>query len=182
LWRETETRFPLGRKPTSLNDEQIVSLVNGITSATKVIITEFSDDSISDSKPLLTLLDIIKPDSVDWSLYDKRKVNASKIKNVLYVLSVIRKLGGTVYALPEDIVEHDPQMVMTVYASILSLEPDSYLIPSSEWLPKLMERQKSKKKLSTRDFIDFMIDCLILLFVLCVVSYLLYNHFTKTSN
>jgi hypothetical protein len=36
-------------------------------------------------------------------------------------LSMIRHSGGNVYALPEDIVEHNAAMVMTVYASLMAI-------------------------------------------------------------
>ena len=41
--------------------------------------------------------------------------------NAKYALSMARKIGAPVYALPEDIVEVKPKMVMTVFACLIAL-------------------------------------------------------------
>ena len=43
-----------------------------------------------------------------------------KIANAKYGISMARRLGARVYALPEDIVEVTPKMVMTVFAVLMS--------------------------------------------------------------
>ena len=43
-----------------------------------------------------------------------------KIANAKYGISMARRLGARVYALPEDIVEVKPKMVMTVFAVLMS--------------------------------------------------------------
>ena len=103
-----------------IKDEQIVEWANEKT-AGRCEIRSFKDEAISDSKPILTLIDVIKPDTVDWSIYDDSGEPEMMARNAKYVLSMVRKFGGTVYALPEDIVEHEPRMVMTVYASLMAI-------------------------------------------------------------
>ncbi|KAH0785115.1 fimbrin [Histomonas meleagridis] len=103
-----------------IKDEQIVAWANEKT-AGKCEIKSFKDDAISDSKPILTLIDVLKPETVDWSIYDSSGEPEMMARNAKYVLSMVRKFGGTVYALPEDIVEHVPEMVMTVYASLMAI-------------------------------------------------------------
>ena len=105
---------------SKIKDEQIVAWANEKTSG-RCSITSFKDESISDSKPLLTLIDVIKPETVDWSIFDESGEPEMMARNAKYVLSMVRKFGGTVYALPEDIVEHVPEMVMTVYASLMAI-------------------------------------------------------------
>ena len=43
-----------------------------------------------------------------------------KIANAKYGISMARRLGARVYALPEDMVEVKPKMVMTVFAVLMS--------------------------------------------------------------
>jgi hypothetical protein len=101
-----------------IKDEQIVAWANGQT-AGKVEITGFKDQAISNSRPILDLIAVLKPDTVDWSLVED---DPEKFKrNAMYVLSMVRSFGATVYALPEDIVDVNPQMVMTVYASLMAI-------------------------------------------------------------
>jgi len=44
---------------------------------------------------------------------------ATKLENAQYAISVARKIGARVYALPEDIVEVKAKMVMTVFACLM---------------------------------------------------------------
>lgn len=105
-----------------IKDEQIVKWANEKTAGKNVKIDSFRDEKISTSRPILTLIDTIKPDVVDWSIISVSEDEELLSRNAKYVLSMVRKYGGTIYALPEDIVEHNPQMVMTVYASLMAME------------------------------------------------------------
>lgn len=40
--------------------------------------------------------------------------------NAKYAVSMARKIGARVYALPEDIVEVNPKMVLTVFACLMA--------------------------------------------------------------
>jgi len=42
-----------------------------------------------------------------------------KLSNAKYAISMARKIGAKVYALPEDIVEVKSKMVMTIFACIM---------------------------------------------------------------
>ena len=42
-----------------------------------------------------------------------------KLSNAKYVISMARKIGARVYALPEDIIEVKSKMVMTVFACLM---------------------------------------------------------------
>jgi plastin-2 len=104
-----------------IKDEQIVAWANDVTKGPKGIeITSFKDPSIASGRPLLDIIDVLKPDTIDWTLV---KDDPGEYKrNAMYVLSIVRSLGATVYALPEDIVDVNPQMVMTVYASLMAYQ------------------------------------------------------------
>ena len=42
--------------------------------------------------------------------------------NAKYAISMARKIGARVYALPEDITEVKPKMVMTMFACLMALD------------------------------------------------------------
>lgn len=44
------------------------------------------------------------------------------LDNAKYAISLARKCGARVYALPEDITEVKPKMVMTVFACLMAMD------------------------------------------------------------
>lgn len=44
------------------------------------------------------------------------------LANAKYAISMARKIGARVYALPEDITEVKPKLVMTVFACLMALD------------------------------------------------------------
>lgn len=44
------------------------------------------------------------------------------LANAKYAISMARKIGARVYALPEDITEVKPKMVMTMFACLMALD------------------------------------------------------------
>ncbi|VDO55233.1 unnamed protein product [Haemonchus placei] len=124
-------------------DKDIVAWVNrklascGKTSS----IRSFQDSSISDAKVVLDLIDAIKPNVIDYSLvsdirfllflldhpiYNSSFIHPFKVsssnnmENAKYAITCGRKIGAKIYALPEDIVEVKPKMVMTVFACLMA--------------------------------------------------------------
>lgn len=45
-----------------------------------------------------------------------------KLANAKYAISMARRCGARVYALPEDITERKPKMIMTVFACLMALD------------------------------------------------------------
>ncbi|KFR17194.1 Plastin-2 [Opisthocomus hoazin] len=105
-----------------VNDEIIVSWVNEtLTAAGKdSTISSFKDSKISTSMPVLDLIDAIQPGSIKYDLLKTEDLNdEEKLNNAKYAISMARKIGARVYALPEDLVEVKPKMVMTVFACLM---------------------------------------------------------------
>ncbi|NXY84071.1 PLSL protein, partial [Alcedo cyanopectus] len=105
-----------------VNDEIIVSWVNDtLTAAGKdSTISSFKDSKISTSMPVLDLIDAIQPGSIKYDLLKMEDLNdEEKLNNAKYAISMARKIGARVYALPEDLVEVKPKMVMTVFACLM---------------------------------------------------------------
>ncbi|XP_015245083.1 PREDICTED: plastin-3-like [Cyprinodon variegatus] len=83
-------------------------------------IKSFKDKSISTSLPALDLIDAIQPQSVNYDLVKKESLSdEDKLDNAKYAISMARKIGAKVYALPEDLVEVNPKMVMTIFACLM---------------------------------------------------------------
>uniref|UniRef100_A0A3P8ZHY1 Plastin-3 n=1 Tax=Esox lucius TaxID=8010 RepID=A0A3P8ZHY1_ESOLU len=78
------------------------------------------DRSISTSLPVLDLIDSIQPGSVRYDLVKTGTLSEDdKLDNAKYAVSMARKIGARVYALPDDLLEVKPKMVMTVFACLM---------------------------------------------------------------
>ncbi|KAM4727000.1 plastin-3-like [Anableps anableps] len=105
-----------------VNDDIIVNWVNKTLAeagkSTKI--TSFKDKEISSSLAVLELIDAIQPGSINFELVKTGRLSEDdKLENAKYAVSMARKIGARVYALPEDLVEVKPKMVMTVFACLM---------------------------------------------------------------
>ncbi|XP_061221255.1 plastin-1 [Neopsephotus bourkii] len=105
-----------------VNDEIIIKWVNQTLAKAnkKTSIMSFKDKSISTSLPVLDLIDAIAPKAVRPEMVKREDLsNEDKLNNAKYAISVARKIGARIYALPDDLVEVKPKMVMTVFACLM---------------------------------------------------------------
>ncbi|KAL3646055.1 Fimbrin-5 [Castilleja foliolosa] len=79
----------------------------------------FKDKTLSTGTFFLRLLSCVEPRVVNWSLVTKGATDEDKKLNATYIISVARKLGCTIFLLPEDIVEVNQKMILTLTASIM---------------------------------------------------------------
>lgn len=84
------------------------------------VIRNFQDSSISTAIPVIDLVDAIKPGSINYSQILQGKKDEDKLANAKYAISMARKIGARIYALPEDIAEVKSKMVMTVFACLMA--------------------------------------------------------------
>ena len=69
---------------------------------------------------ILKLIDVIQPNFIDFSNVTMSPESEEEyLRNAQYTLTMARRLGAPVYALPEDIVELNGQMIMTVFAGLM---------------------------------------------------------------
>ncbi|PIC12058.1 hypothetical protein B9Z55_028679 [Caenorhabditis nigoni] len=103
-------------------DKDIVAWVNEKLSKSgkSTSIRSFQDPAISTGKVVLDLIDAIKPNVINHSLVKSGKTNEEKMSNAKYSITCGRKIGAKIYALPEDIVEVKPKMVLTVFACLMA--------------------------------------------------------------
>ena len=110
-----------------VTDAEIVTWVNDkLKSANKSSsISGFKDPLIATSHCVVDLVDAIRPGSVNYTmLYDASDDEGLKMLNAKYALSMARRTGARLYALPEDLVEVNPKMVMTVFACMMVAAKD----------------------------------------------------------
>ncbi|GLT64804.1 hypothetical protein SLA2020_372740 [Shorea laevis] len=79
----------------------------------------FKDKSLSDGTFFLELLSAVQPRAVNWSLVTKGVSDEEKKMNATYIISIARKLGCSIFLLPEDITEVNQKMILTLTASIM---------------------------------------------------------------
>ncbi|XP_014666358.1 PREDICTED: plastin-1-like [Priapulus caudatus] len=100
--------------------EIIVWVNNKLKSSNKKsCITSFQDPSIGNARVVIDLVDAIKPGSINYDVVRSGLSEQDRMLNAKYAISMARKTGAKVYALPEDIVEVKSKMVMTVFACLM---------------------------------------------------------------
>jgi len=84
-------------------------------------IKSFQDKANKTALPIINLIEVMKPGVIDFSIVKQGdKLRAEDcLSNAKYCVTMARKIGAPVYALPEDISEVKHKMVMTVYASLM---------------------------------------------------------------
>ncbi|XP_022606063.1 plastin-1-like [Seriola dumerili] len=108
-----------------VGDQIILSWVNTTLSQKRkdTQISSFKDKLISTSLPVIDLIDAIAPGTVKWDMVKRGEKGVlkdeDKLNNAKYVISLARKIGARVYALPDDLVEVKPKMVLTVFACLM---------------------------------------------------------------
>ncbi|XP_028025763.1 plastin-2 [Bombyx mandarina] len=119
-------------------EKEIVQWVNNkLQSAGKQSsIRSFQDEVLADGKVVIDLIDAIKPGSINYDLVLPGGNEEENLANAKYAISMARRCGGRVYALPEDITERKPKMIMTVFACLMALDyiptMDAPVKPSSD--------------------------------------------------
>lgn len=108
---------------TLATDKEIIAWANKklAESQKKASIRGFQDPVISNARVVLDLIDAIKPGTINYELVKTGGLEEN-MANAKYAITSARKIGAKIYALPEDIVEVKPRMVMTVFACLMALD------------------------------------------------------------
>ncbi|XP_042037482.1 fimbrin-2-like isoform X1 [Salvia splendens] len=104
-----------------ITDADILEWANSkvINSGSQSRMDSFKDKKLSDGIFFLELLSAVRPRSVNWSLVTKGSNEEEKKMNATYIISIARKLGCSIFLLPEDIIEVNQKMMLTLTASIM---------------------------------------------------------------
>jgi len=106
-----------------ISDNEIVEWTNKTLSGAgkSSSIQSFKDVTINTSQAIIDLIDAIKPGSIQYDVViSNPSTTADQLKNAKYAVSMGRKIGATIFALPEDIVEVKSKMVMTIFACLMA--------------------------------------------------------------
>ncbi|CAM8986918.1 unnamed protein product [Rhodiola kirilowii] len=79
----------------------------------------FKDKSLSNGLFFLELLSSVEPRVVNWNLVTKGESDDQKRLNAMYIISVARKLGCSIFLLPEDIIQVNHKMTLILTAIIM---------------------------------------------------------------
>ena len=87
-------------------------------------VKHFQDKINRTALPVIHLIDSMKSGVIDYTVVKTgNKLNDEECtSNSKYAITMARKIGAPVYALPEDLVEVKHKMVMTVYASLMLVD------------------------------------------------------------
>jgi len=103
-------------------EKEIIDWVNNklVQGKKSTSIRSFQDSSIGDGRVVIDLIDCIKPGTINYDLVREGNTDEDNLANAKYAISMSRKIGARVYALPEDITEVKQKMVMTVFATLMA--------------------------------------------------------------
>jgi len=106
-----------------ISDAEILTWANEKVSAhgKSKKISSFHDPSLKDGIYIIELIDAVRPGSVEWNNVEKGDTTKDHLLNAKYAISMARKIGAVVFALPEDIVEVKNKMIMTVFAGLMAV-------------------------------------------------------------
>ncbi|XXG44799.1 hypothetical protein AAC387_Pa02g0054 [Persea americana] len=111
-------RFSHGKEIT---DADILHWANAKVKSAgrKTQMESFKDKNLSNGLFFLELLSAVEPRVVNWNLVTKGSTDEDKRLNATYIISVARKIGCSIFLLPEDIMEVNQKMILTLTASVM---------------------------------------------------------------
>ncbi|CAG8626200.1 2429_t:CDS:10 [Acaulospora morrowiae] len=119
-----KTLTSLSKGGREVNDDDLIRWANDTVSrggkSTKM--RNFKDPSLRNGIFLIDLLNGIRPGVVDYSLVTKGISDDDATLNARYAISIARKIGATIFLLPEDIVEVRPRLILTFIGSLMALD------------------------------------------------------------
>lgn len=104
----------------AVTEDDMIKWANGEVTKTgkSSRMNSFKDPSLKTSVFFLELLDSIRK-CVDWNIVTPGHTDQECTQNAKYAISIARKLGATIFLLPEDIVEVKNKMILTLVGSLM---------------------------------------------------------------
>ncbi|KAE8703921.1 Fimbrin-1 [Hibiscus syriacus] len=87
----------------------------------------FKDKSLSNGKFFLELLSAVEPRVVNWGIVTKGETDEEKKMNATYIISVARKLGCSIFLLPEDVIQFSTVLISHYVRSSCFIRGTEYL-------------------------------------------------------
>lgn len=109
---------------SKLGEEDMLAWANSVPSRVgkSSRMTSFKDSSLRTSLFFLDVLAGIKKGIVDYALVTDGKSDDDAKLNGKYAISIARKLGATIFVLPEDLVEVKPKMILTFVGALMAVD------------------------------------------------------------
>jgi len=106
-----------------ITDQEIVDWANNAVkqSGKSTHIGSFKDSSLRSGLFLVDLINAVKPNTVNYDLITPGQSDDDATMNAKYAISVARKIGCTIFCLPEDIVEVKHKMILTFVGSVMAV-------------------------------------------------------------
>jgi plastin-1 len=104
----------------SLSEDDLVKWANNLVADHKI--KNLKDKEMSDGHFLLQVLSSIEPRAIDWDIVKKGEAEEDKENNAKYIVSIVRKLGGVVFCVWEDLVKVDYKQTFILFATIYELD------------------------------------------------------------
>jgi len=103
-----------------VSDAEIITWANDKVGNPKI--SSFHDPALNNGIFIINLIEAVRPGSVEQNLVEHGDDEKSNMLNAKYAISLARKIGATVFALPEDIIEVKNKMIMTLVAGLMAVD------------------------------------------------------------
>ncbi|EMC95909.1 hypothetical protein BAUCODRAFT_34668 [Baudoinia panamericana UAMH 10762] len=106
-----------------ITDSDMVQWANGMSSkgaGQKSQIRSFKDGSLATAVPLLDVLSGMKSSYVDYDLVASGRTDDEKYQNAKLAISIARKMGATIWLVPEDITSLRSRLIVTFIGSLMA--------------------------------------------------------------
>lgn len=111
-----------------ISDEDIINWANEMVqkftrgkSNKSYMIKSFRDPELKSGRFLLELLSAVNPKIVNFDLVYPGQTEEDAKSNAKYAISVARKMGASIFLLPEDIFNVQPKMLLTFIGTIMAI-------------------------------------------------------------
>ena len=126
-----------GQKRTSIRNFQVIYLARRRKKKKLepkyIVVVVTQDSSIAKGLVVIDLIDCIKPGTINYDLVHEGGSDEDNLANAKYAISMARKIGARVYALPEDITEVKQKMVMTVFSTLMARDYVPNMDSKNNW-------------------------------------------------
>ena len=101
-------------------EDDLVKWANGLVQGDHKI-KNLKDKQMSDGHFLLQVCNGIEPRAIDWDIVKKGEEEDDKANNAKYIISIVRKLGGTLFCIWEDIVKVEYKQIFILFATLFEI-------------------------------------------------------------
>lgn len=124
MMRHHTMRFlaELSHNGKQIDEKDIMAWANKQVQSTgncDIEISKFNDPQLRNGLYFINLLASVAEKIIDWDLVTDGESDEDALLNARYAISIARKLGCTIFLLPEDILEYRSKMCLTFTAAIM---------------------------------------------------------------